>query len=470
MSVNTYPTSGFNPAVSASSLQINGSQLDADVTAAIAEAQLERVLVGASTLTLTVEDPFRKLVNSQIAQIVAPTAPGAGLAPDAPYEPTTCALTDPATGDQLVFALCQVEKQGDQLTLVFEDFWINALRYAYPRDGYYTAQGTMTRADFMVAVIRKALPEIPVPVLVVPDTFPQVEPLETATGDSQWGTASNPYEDAWTCLTRLANAVQWRCFSNGKSMVIGPDAWLLSYPVAATFVENTGGTDSIDFTYDLNQAQANLSIAANTELLTFPPGSPIRAAGVGVASVDSNGNPTTWLVSDISRSLFLPDATIQALQAQQFLTEDQLGNTVASTSANSQSAASTPADRGSAAAGQAVGFALAQVGKPYIWGGTGPGGYDCSGLCYAAYQTAGVTIPRTSEEQWFNIPTVVNDMSTVQPGDLIFYNMGEDGIPGPGHVVMYIGGGNVVEAAHTGTLISTHPVDGGYVGARRPAP
>lgn len=474
MSVNTYPTVGFNPDSAVSQLLINGSQIDADITNAISQAQLERVLVGASTLTLTIEDPARTIVNSQIAQIVAPTAPGAGLAPDAPYEPTTCALTDPATGDQLVFALCQVEKQGDQLTLVFEDFWINALRYAYATEaGYLTAAGTVTRADFIVQVIRKALPLVPIPVLVVPDTFAQIEPLEQATGDSQWGTTTNPYEDAWTCVTRLANAVQWRCFSNGNSLMVGPDAWLMSYPVAATFAENTGGVDSIDFTYDLGQAEATMTVYANTALVTFKPGSPIRVSNVGVASVDSRGNPTTWLASDISRSLFLPDTTIGAVQAQGFLTEDQLGSTVAATSNNSQSVPASPTDTPSDDASKAVSYALAQVGKPYVWGGTGPGAFDCSGLVWASYvYGAGMyfAFPRTSEDQWFNITDQITDMSQLLPGDLVFYNPGEDGIAGPGHVVMYVGNGNVVEAAHTGTVISVHPLDGGYIGARRPAP
>lgn len=465
MSVNTYPTAGFNPDSDVSRLLINGSQLTADVTAAVSQAQLERVLVGASTITLTIEDPYRTLINSQIAQIVAPTAPGAGLAPDAPYEPTTCAIVDQATGDELVFALCSVAKSSDELTLVFEDFWINALRYAYATQaGYYTAQGTLTRSEFIVQVIRKALPLIPIPVLAVPKTFPQIETLEQATGDSQWGTTTNPYEDAWTCITRLCNAVQWRCFSTGKQIVVGPDAWLMSYPLAATFVENTGGVDSIDFTLDLGQAEATLTVHANTALTTFPPGSPIKASGLGVASQG------IWLASDISRSLFFPDATIGAVQAQAFLTEHQLGGTVAATSNNSQTVPATPGDAGSAAAQSAVLYALAQIGKPYVWGGTGPGGYDCSGLCYAAYAAAGVTIPRTSQAQWFGIGQNV-DVSQLVPGDLVFYNMGEQaGVPGPGHVVMYIGGGNVVEAAHTGTNISQHPMYGGSVGARRPAP
>lgn len=459
MTVNTYPTVGFDPAVDVSKLIINGSQIDADVTNSISQAQLERVMVGASTLTLTIEDPYRTLVNSPIAQIVTPTAPGAGLAPDAPYEPTTCAIVD-QNGTELVFALCSISKSNDQVTLVFEDFWINALRYAYSTQaGYLTATGTMTRADFMVSVIRKGLPLLPIPVVVVPDSYPAVQQIETDTGDSQWGTTDNPGEDAWTCLTRLANDVQWRCFSNGQSIVIGPDDWLLSFPVAATFVEHTGGVDNIDFEWDMNQAQATATINVVTDLLSFPPGSPIQLNNLGVAS-------GVWLASDVSRSLFLPDATINALQPQPSLSEAQLAAVSTAGTGNAPSVAAAPG--GSAAAQQAVAFALAQVGKPYIWGGTGPGGYDCSGLCYAAYGSAGITIPRTSETQWAQLTHV--DMSQLAPGDLIFY-AGSDGTAvDPGHVVMYIGNGNVVEAEMTGTNIHVVPVPSGYIGAARPAP
>jgi cell wall-associated NlpC family hydrolase len=463
MSVNTYPTVGFDPDASISSLLINGSQLTADVTEAVSQAQLERVMVGASTITLTIEDPFRTLVNSQIAQVLVPTAPGAGLAPYGAYTPTTCSIEDSA-GTKLVFALCSVEKQGDELILTFEDLWINTLRYSFAQQaGYYTASGTMTRADFMVAVIRKAIPLEPIPIIRVPDTFPGIEQIENDTGDSQWGTTAAPNEDAWTCLTRLANAVQWRCFSNGTAIVIGPDQWLLSYPPAATFVENTGGVDSIDFTYDLGQATTNATVHANTALLTFPPGVPINLTRLGVA----NG---LWLASDISRSLFFPDATIGALQPQPSLTETQLAATAAATGATSSSTATAGAG-GSPAAQNAVTYALEQVGKPYVWGGTGPGGYDCSGLCYAAYQSAGITIPHTSQAQWAGIATKITDMSTLLPGDLIFYAGSDGTTANPGHVVMYIGGGQVVEAYATGTNIRTDPtIPQGYIGAARPAP
>jgi cell wall-associated NlpC family hydrolase len=78
----------------------------------------------------------------------------------------------------------------------------------------------------------------------------------------------------------------------------------------------------------------------------------------------------------------------------------------------------------SQAAAQAISFAEAQLGKPYIWGGTGPVGFDCSGLVYAAYASAGITIARTTYGWREDGPVV--PLSALQPGDLLFY-AGSDG-------------------------------------------
>jgi cell wall-associated NlpC family hydrolase len=95
------------------------------------------------------------------------------------------------------------------------------------------------------------------------------------------------------------------------------------------------------------------------------------------------------------------------------------------------------------ASGAAIRFALAQVGKPYKWGATGPNAYDCSGLVQAAFKSAGVSIPRTTYLQ-AQIGTRVSK-TNLQPGDLVF--------PDPGHVQIYLGNGQVVESPHTGAFV-----------------
>lgn len=104
----------------------------------------------------------------------------------------------------------------------------------------------------------------------------------------------------------------------------------------------------------------------------------------------------------------------------------------------------------------AIGYALGQLGKPYLWGGTGPAGYDCSGLVMMAYRAAGITIPRTTFQQ-VDVGAAVSSFSDLLPGDLLF-KAGSDGTPAhPGHVGMYIGGGLVVQAPHTGTDLNLTP-------------
>jgi cell wall-associated NlpC family hydrolase len=110
-------------------------------------------------------------------------------------------------------------------------------------------------------------------------------------------------------------------------------------------------------------------------------------------------------------------------------------------------------------AATAISYALAQLGKPYIWGGVGPAGYDCSGLVMKAYQAAGVSLPRTTFQQ-VNVGTAVYSISQLEPGDLIF-TPGSDGTStSPGHVGMYIGNGLVIEAPKTGESIRLSPLHG----------
>src|SRR5271154_6603292 len=103
----------------------------------------------------------------------------------------------------------------------------------------------------------------------------------------------------------------------------------------------------------------------------------------------------------------------------------------------------------------AIAYAEQQLGKPYLFGGTGPDAFDCSGLVMMAYRAAGVDIARTSEQQWATEVRV--PASQVQPGDLVFF-VGSDGTPtSPGHVGLVIGGGKMIEAYATGFPIRIAP-------------
>jgi cell wall-associated NlpC family hydrolase len=125
-----------------------------------------------------------------------------------------------------------------------------------------------------------------------------------------------------------------------------------------------------------------------------------------------------------------------------------------------------PTPSGIAAA--AIAFALRQVGKPYQWGAAGPKAYDCSGLVFAAYAAAGVSIARTTFGWRQDGPTV--PLTAVEPGDLLF-SAGSDGTnANPGHVVMYLGGGQIIQAPQTGEDVQIDPLSlAGVVVATRPA-
>jgi peptidoglycan DL-endopeptidase CwlO len=127
-----------------------------------------------------------------------------------------------------------------------------------------------------------------------------------------------------------------------------------------------------------------------------------------------------------------------------------------------------------AAVTTAINFAEQQMGKPYLWGGTGPDSFDCSGLVMMAYRAAGIDIPRTSEEQWTWGPQV--PASQVEPGDLVFFAGSDGTTTAPGHVGLVIGHGEMIEAYATGfpIRISTYgkpnsaPGDQTVVGFTRP--
>jgi peptidoglycan DL-endopeptidase CwlO len=115
----------------------------------------------------------------------------------------------------------------------------------------------------------------------------------------------------------------------------------------------------------------------------------------------------------------------------------------------------------------AIAFARAQLGKPYLWGGTGPDAFDCSGLVMMAYRAAGVDIPRTSQQQWSWGPRVAPGRE--EPGDLVFFAGSDGTTTSPGHVGMVIGNGLMIEAFATGFPIRVDPYGGrGAVGFIRP--
>ena len=134
----------------------------------------------------------------------------------------------------------------------------------------------------------------------------------------------------------------------------------------------------------------------------------------------------------------------------------------------------TVAPTASPAAGRALAFALEQRGVPYVYGGESRAGYDCSGLVQAAYRVAGISLPRTAQQQYDAGPHLPAD-AQLEPGDLVFFGQNPGEVE---HVGIVVTPGEMVDAPHTGAFVRTEPFpttpgakfgEQLYLGATRPA-
>jgi cell wall-associated NlpC family hydrolase len=108
-----------------------------------------------------------------------------------------------------------------------------------------------------------------------------------------------------------------------------------------------------------------------------------------------------------------------------------------------------PVHAATPAAQSVVNAAMAQLGKPYAWGGAGPSSFDCSGLALFAYRTVGVSLPHSAAAQsTMGVPV---SRWSLQPGDLVFFY-------GTGHVGIYIGNDEVVHAPTFGDVVKVTPI------------
>ncbi|MFJ9540402.1 NlpC/P60 family protein [Streptomyces sp. NPDC101225] len=134
-----------------------------------------------------------------------------------------------------------------------------------------------------------------------------------------------------------------------------------------------------------------------------------------------------------------------AQKAQEEAAAATSGSSSDSGSTSTSTSTSTVDSTYATKAAKALAFARAQIGKPYVWGATGPDSYDCSGLTQAAWKAAGVSLPRTTYDQ-VDAGTTVS-LTDAQPGDLIFFY---DDIS---HVGIYIGNGMMIHAPKPGAYV-----------------
>ncbi|EPD60765.1 C40 family peptidase [Streptomyces sp. HGB0020] len=140
----------------------------------------------------------------------------------------------------------------------------------------------------------------------------------------------------------------------------------------------------------------------------------------------------------------------QQAAAEQKAKEEAAAKESGSSSGSASDSGNSSDSSYAAKAEKVLAFARAQIGKPYVWGATGPGSYDCSGLTQAAWKAAGVTLPRTTYDQ-VNAGTTVS-LTNARPGDLIFFY---DDIS---HVGIYIGNGMMIHAPKPGAYVREESV------------
>ncbi|MEV6469659.1 bifunctional lytic transglycosylase/C40 family peptidase, partial [Kitasatospora sp. NPDC051702] len=137
--------------------------------------------------------------------------------------------------------------------------------------------------------------------------------------------------------------------------------------------------------------------------------------------------------------------------------------------ARSFTAPTAPVEVSAQSAG-AIYFAQSKLGTPYLWGGEGlpsqNGRFDCSGLTQAAYASVGITLPRVANDQWYAGPHPSRDQ--LRPGDLVFWATDLNDPRSIHHVGIYVGGGYMINAPHTGAVIRYDKIDTReYIGATR---
>lgn len=261
-------------------------------------------------------------------------------------------------------------------------------------------------------------------------------------------------ESTWDACSRIMGAIGWRVFCRRGGIVLAPDAWLMTHAAAAfTVSESSPGVDLIDVSWDVGKPAASATVTVWAGSQDLIPGSAVTLRDMGPGD-------GTWLVESIDRSVKSRKATCTLIRPYPTLAEPHdassagvgaqgepgFGGAVGTGPSFQRSGSEMGGDSKAAAFVRA---ALAQTGKPYKWGGAGPGSFDCSHLVAYAARQVGVNLPAPVASQSL---AIVNGGGYI-PVEQAIRTRGAvlwRGTPGRNgstdHIVISLGDGTTIEA------------------------
>jgi hypothetical protein len=474
------PHPGLLP-TSISSLLINGiAGWAVDVGDALTDIKIAFNIDGTSTVVAQVEDPQKSLLQTQLV-----------------LERTIITI------DGISFVMADIAKSGPQLTLTFEHVVCSKLK-----DHIETVSvrgNAMSRTDF----VQKLVNHEPWIKCVLPaggSPTNSIARLSNGSVDATTGgriplayaTTFQLKETFWDSTGRILSTIGWRRFPVGvNQLMIVSDQYLYTQTPIATIDEDTPGVDSINFDYDIRKPLGSVTVNCRAEAWAFPIGSLIAfGPKMGIIGTKSNVQqrftingvlpplPGHWLVTNIARSLLSASATITLDTPLLSLTEVQTQpptSPAALTQSHLRPNGTTNSNLLNLPSGAQNGkkpnpivvkfvqYAYTRVAdrKPYVWGGTGPGGYDCSGLILAAAASVGIALQHNTTSQYDDIArrggAVTPETALNTFGAILYISAAKDYAMngGNGHAAISLGNGHILQAADAAIGLVESPVSPG---------